>query len=231
MAEGNSIRDEIKEEKKKFKTLSFFAKIQYIWQYYKFYILAVILVVVAVGAFINSYIRTNYDKVCYIAVAEGTIANHADDQDVLSVDFTEYLGIDNKNERIDIDYSYSIVGDALDQTNTNIDINKIYTLASTSNLDGYLTERDYIDMFSNSKETFLYDLRELLTTEELDKLADQLVYFTDGDGNSIPFAVDISTAPVIKASGLQMNDPCYGIPVTTKYADNATAFIRYVFEL
>ena len=35
MAQGNSINDEIKEQKKKFKELSFTEKLQYIWEYYR----------------------------------------------------------------------------------------------------------------------------------------------------------------------------------------------------
>lgn len=231
MAKGNSIKDEIKEEKKKFKTLSFFAKIQYIWQYYRYYILGVILAAAAVAAFINSYIRTNYDTVCYIAVAEGSIPNQADNTDVLSTGFAQYLGVNGKSERIDIDYTYSIVGDALDQPNTTIDINKIYTLASTANLDGYLTERELIDFFSSDQEAFLYDLRELLTDDELEKINDYLVYYTDGKGESIPFAVDISNAPKVRDSGLVLKDPCYGVVVTSKYPENAVGFIRYIFEM
>lgn len=231
MANGNSIKDEIKEEKKKFKTLSFFAKIQYIWQYYKFQILAVILVILAVGTFINSYIRTNYDNVCYIAVAEGGIPSQSDNKDVLSTGFAAYLGVNGKSERIDIDYSYSIVGDALDEINTNLDINKIYTLASTENLDGYLTEKEYIDFFSSKKEAFLYDLRELFNAEELDRLSSHLIYYEDGETEAFPFAVDISEAPVIKTSGLTLKEPCYGIVVTSRHPQNAAGFIRYVFQL
>ena len=33
MAEGNSIKDEVKEQRKKFLTLTFTGKLQYIWEY------------------------------------------------------------------------------------------------------------------------------------------------------------------------------------------------------
>lgn len=45
MAQGNSINDEIKEQKKKFKELSFTEKLQYIWEYYRLIIAAVIAVI------------------------------------------------------------------------------------------------------------------------------------------------------------------------------------------
>ena len=35
MAEGNSIKDEVKEQRKKFLTLTFTGKLQYIWEYYR----------------------------------------------------------------------------------------------------------------------------------------------------------------------------------------------------
>lgn len=231
MARHSAIRDEIRKEKKKFKDLKFTAKIQYIWDYYRYYILGVLIVILTIVAFINSYIRTNYDVVCYIAVAEGSISGGSDDSDIFTKDLTEYLGIDGKKERVDFDYSYNLVTDLLDQEDANISINKIYTLASIGSMDGYLTDRQYIDFFSTDKEAFLYDLRELLTVDELDYLSDKLVYFTDGNGDSIPIAVDLTDAPKIKDSGLKIENPCYGIVVTSQYVDNAVAFIRYAYEL
>ena len=61
MAQGNSINDEIKEQKKKFKELSFTEKLQYIWEYYRLIIAAVIAVILIAASFINAYIRNNKD--------------------------------------------------------------------------------------------------------------------------------------------------------------------------
>ena len=54
MAEGNSIKDEVKEQRKKFLTLTFTGKLQYIWEYYRIPIAAVIAVVLVVLSFINA---------------------------------------------------------------------------------------------------------------------------------------------------------------------------------
>ena len=61
MAEGNSIKDEVKEQRKKFLTLTFTGKLQYIWEYYRIPIAAVIAVVLVVLSFINAYRRNNYE--------------------------------------------------------------------------------------------------------------------------------------------------------------------------
>ena len=44
MAEGNYIKDEIKEQRKKFSTLTFTGRLQYIWEYYRIPIAAVIVI-------------------------------------------------------------------------------------------------------------------------------------------------------------------------------------------
>ena len=91
MAQGNSINDEIKEQKKKFKELSFTEKLQYIWEYYRLIIAAVIAVILIAASFINAYIRNNYDTVCAIAVCDGKLTGYDSDDDILTKGFTEYV--------------------------------------------------------------------------------------------------------------------------------------------
>ena len=59
MAKGHAINDEIKEQKKKFKVLSLSEKFQYIWEYYRLIIAAVIAVILVIASFIHAYIRNN----------------------------------------------------------------------------------------------------------------------------------------------------------------------------
>ena len=52
MAKGNNIHDEVKEQRKKLKELTFSGKVQYIWEYYRVPIISVILAVLFVLAVI-----------------------------------------------------------------------------------------------------------------------------------------------------------------------------------
>ena len=76
MANGNNIHDEVKEQRKKLKDLSFSGKIEYILNYYKIPIIAVILAVLFAGSLTYSIIRNNYDTVCFIAVLDGRITGY-----------------------------------------------------------------------------------------------------------------------------------------------------------
>lgn len=230
MAKGNNIHDEIKEQRKKFKVLTFSGKIQYIWQYYKVPIIGIILAVLFAGSLTYSIIRNNYDTVCFIAVLDGKIDGGEVDSDILSTDFTKYLGIDGRRKQIDLSYTFSLKENDLDQE-AYVTSNKIYTYASTGSLDGYLSEKEYIDYFCTDRNIFFTDLRDLFSDDELETLKDYIIYFTNSNGESFPIAVDLSDAPVIKSSGLSMKQPCYGIVSTSKYQDNAADFIRFVFEM
>ena len=230
MANGNNIHDEVKEQRKKLKDLSFSGKIEYILNYYKIPIIAVILAVLIAGSLTYSIIRNNYDTVCFIAVLDGRITGYDDDTDVLSTGLTDYLGIDGKKEQVDLSYTFSLQEKEMDQE-AYVSANKLYTYASTSSLDGYLSEKEYIDYFCTDKNIFFWDLRDLFSTEELETLSDYIIYYTNSSGESFPIAVDISEAPVIKDSDLNMKQPCYGIVSTSKYSENAANFIRFVFNM
>ena len=230
MAKGNNIHDEVKEQRKKLKDLSFTGKIEYIWNYYKIPIIAVILAVLFAGSLTYSIIRNNYDTVCFIAVLDGKITGYDDDTDMLSTGLTDYLGIDGKKEQVDLSYTFSLQEKEMDQE-AYVSANKLYTYASTSSLDGYLSEKEYIDYFCTDKNIFFWNLRELFSAEELEALSDYIIYYTNSSGESFPIAVDISEAPVIKDSGLNMKQPCYGIVSTSKYSENAANFIRFVFNM
>lgn len=230
MANGNNIHDEVKEQRKKLKDLSFSGKIEYILNYYKIPIIAVILAVLFAGSLTYSIIRNNYDTVCFIAVLDGRITGYDDDTDVLSTGLTDYLGIDGKKEQVDLSYTFSLQEKEMDQE-AYVSANKLYTYASTSSLDGYLSEKEYIDYFCTDKNIFFWNLRDLFSTEELETLSDYIIYYTNSSGESFPIAVDISEAPVIKDSDLNMKQPCYGIVSTSKYSENAANFIRFVFNM
>lgn len=230
MAKGHSINDEIKEQKKKFKELSLSEKFQYIWEYYRLIIAAVIAVILVIASFIHAYIRNNYDTVCDIAVCDGKLTGYDTDDDFLTTGFTNYLGIDGKKERIHIDYSYTLEEKFLDQ-DPQISKEKIYVLSQTNNLDGYMSEYKDIDHFCFDTSCFFYDLRELFSTDELDELSEYIIYHTHRDGETIPVAIDLSNAPEITKTDLTMDQSCYGIVQSARHPENAADFIRYVFDM
>lgn len=223
-------KKDAKEQMTPFKDLTFSAKISYIWEYYKYFMLAAVIIVVIIVSFIISYQRNNYTTACSIIIVDGKMTGYDTRTDAITTGFTAYLGIDGKDNRVECDYNYSLIPKLLDQ-DVAASQQKIYTLASTGSIDGYIASRDYIDYFSTDRETFLTDLREILTADELDKLSDEIIYYTKEDGTNIPIALDISNTKIKTETNFTMQDPCYGVVVTAPNLDNAVAFIRYAFDL
>ena len=194
MAKGNNIHDEVKEQRKKLKELTFSGKIEYIWSYYKIPIIGILLAILFAGSLTYSIIRNNYDTVCFIAVLDGRITGYDDDTDALTTGLTDYLGIDGKKEQVDISYTFSLVEKEMDQE-AAVTANRIYTYASTNTLDGYLSEKEYIDYFCTDRNIFFWDLRDLFSTEELNELSNYIIYYTNSSGESFLYIFIPSVSP------------------------------------
>ena len=205
-------------------------KLSYIWDYYKVPILAIVIGIIAIVSIVRAIISNNYNTSLYVSYVNCISVDLRDVTRILDNSLTEWLGIDGKKEQVDFSYTFSLKEVAMDEE-AFVSANKLYTYASTGSLDGYLSEREYIDYFCTDKDIFFCDLRDIFSDEELEQLDDYIVYFTNTAGETYPIAVDITEAPVIKDSDLNMKDPCYGVVSSSKYQTNAADFIRYIFNM
>ncbi len=220
-----------KEQETVFKDLPLGQKILYIFEYYKIHMIALLIVAAIIASTVYFYQLNNYESVCEIIVVDGTLADAGTRKDAITTGFTEHLGIDGTSTRAVFSYGYSLDYVPGDDEAT-VTQNKIYILASTGNLDGFLTEEEHIDHFSGDNELFLFDLREILTREELEKIGEEnFFYYTKEDGSKYPIAVNLSDTKIKKDFGLTMEKPYYGVVITAPNKENGIEFIRYAFDL
>lgn len=220
-----------KEQKTSFAELTFVQKISYIFGYYKYYMLAVVILAVVIGGTVWYHYRNYYNSVCNIFAVDGVITGYDSMSDDITLGFENYLGVDGKRTRVEIDYTNSLIDMLLDEEAT-VTRTKMVTKASVGDVDGYMASIDYIRYFSTDSEPFLYDLTELLSKDELSAIGDEnIVYYTKKDGTQIPVAVNLSDTFIKKDTNLTMQNPCYGVVVTATNVDNAVSFIRYAFGL
>lgn len=221
-----------KERMTSFKELSFTEKIGYIWGYYKYYMLAFVIAAIFIGSFINSYMRNNYDEVCSVYVIDGKITGYDDESDKITTGFTEHLGIDGKKTRVSFNYNHSLINRSEYDQELSVTMDKIVILSYTGSLDGYMAEIDYIDFFCTDEEPFMYNLTEILTPDELNKIGENnIVYYTKEDGSKFPIAVNLTNTKIKTETDLTMKTPCYGVVITAPNKENAIEFIRYAFDL
>lgn len=230
MAKNTTLRDEIKVQNKKLKDMTWEQKKEYIWDYYKVHIIGTIIAIAAIVATIVMFNLNNYNTVLTVVVADGAMTGFDDNTDALTTEFSKYIGIDGKEDRVFFNNSFSLVAQTGDQ-DTSYSAAKIVTMAATNDIDGFLAEYDYITYFTDDEELFLTDLNELLTPEELKKISSALIYYTSTDGVKTPIAVDLTSTKIETETDLSMKRPCYGVVVSAANRDNAVKFIRYAFGL
>lgn len=220
-----------KEQQTPFSELTLSQKIGYIAGYYKYYALAVAIIAVAVGATVWYHYKNYYNSVCNIFVTDGKITGYDSMSDAITLGFEEYLGVDGKRTRVEIDYDNSLITLALDNEAT-VTRTKMVTKSSVGDVDGYMASIDYITYFSTDIEPFLYDLTEILSSDELAAIGeDNIIYYTKKDGTRIPVAVNLTDTFIKAETNLTMENPCYGVVVTATNKDNAVKFIKYAFGL
>lgn len=220
-----------KEQMTSFKNLSFSEKVSYIFGYYKYHMLAVVIVGIIIASCVYFYQLNNYDAVCHVVVVDGRITGYEDGSDGITKGFTNHLGIDGTSTRVEFDYNYSLIQRPLDQE-ASISADKIYILASTGSMDGYMANIDYIDYFTKDNQLFLCDLRDILTADELAAIGEEnIIYYTKEDKTTYPVAVNLTNTKIKTGTDLSIENPCYGVVVTAPNHDNAVEFIRYAFDL
>lgn len=230
MSNSKNLRDEIKEQHKKLNDMTFSEKKEYIWEYYKIHILVVFFVITTAIVLIISFAKNNYQTVFTTVVADGNMTGFSDHTDLLTTEFSKYIGIDGKHKRVIFNNNFTLTQRQGDE-DSYYSTQKIVTMATAHSIDGFLCEYNYVNFYSSGDDLLLTDLTELLTSDELHRLSDYLIYYTTPDGTRIPVAVDLTTTKVKTETDLTMERPCYGVVSTSDHRDTAAQFIRYAFGL
>lgn len=231
MAEGNSIKDEIKAEHKKLKNMNIFQKIAYIVGYYKLRFFVITIVVAALVCLGISLYNNSYERSFTLVMFDGKLDGTYDRTDWITRNFTEYLGIDGKNQRVIVDNNFTYKLHGISDT-ALYDIDNFIIKVGGETVDGYISEYKYALVFNSDEGYLLEDLREWFTKEELEELEDYLVYYETKEGERIPLSVEIGSTKFITEAKVEGIDrPCYGIVSSSRFKGNAANFIRFLFNM
>ncbi|MBQ7781166.1 MAG: hypothetical protein IJ405_04000 [Lachnospiraceae bacterium] len=165
-----AVMDEFKEERANLKNKSLWKKISYFWMYYKWYVIGILIAVLAIGGTVYS-IATQKEEVLFGITLNGAPTMYEED---FVNGFMEYADIDaeesvvtiNSTLRMNSSYSSESVGAS--------EFIMVYTIAGDMDfaaMDPWgFTHYAYSSIFT--------DLSTLFTEKELEKL-DGMVYYMD----------------------------------------------------
>lgn len=234
MSNQKSLKEEIHENKGKFKELSFMDKLHYIKDYYWLHIFIVILCILLAISIIKTIRDNDYETAINIIIANNTVINWVEEHDTLEAfiedGFASYIGVDNKENRVLVS-DYYLVADRRDSELSAINSQMLTAMFAGGQIDIYIGDTKAIDYFSSDLDPFFYNLKELLSPELYEQLADKMIYYTYEDGNTFPFAVDVTDTPFATAAGFVSEQVLVAIPDNTERSETAVSFVEYIVSL
>lgn len=226
MAENHSFKKEVNQERQKLKEMSWQDRLWYIWEYYKFHIIALVIVV-GLGAGIVSAVRSNrFDTLLYCAVINNK--NPDASMEDLETGFWEYCG-SPADSRVTADNSLQ-----MDLENTTefgyASMAKLSALITDKDLDVIIADAAVIDHYGSMGG--LLNPEEVLSPELSSRLREEQRFYlvTTEDGTTYPGAISLADTDFLENSGIYMERPMIAIISNSLRTDTSAMLISYLFE-
>lgn len=167
------VMDEFKEEREAMKHGTPKQKLAYFWDYYKWPV--IIGIIVAAGLISMIYqMATRKETAFYALMLNATEFNYLEDSSGNTTAFAEYAEIDEDKYQILYDTSIQIGTESGDDYDSS---QKLLVYIAAAELDVMVSDVDSLKKYAYQGQ--LYDLRDFLTEEQLEKYADSF-YYVDG---------------------------------------------------
>lgn len=251
-----AVSDEIKEQQKKLKDMTFKGKVSYIWEYYKIHMIVATIVIIGVCVFIRDF-REN-QKPTHIYAAFINCNFNFDTTNTLEDDYVRTREIDTSKEHVYFSYDINLDPDYFDTASLAFQ-QKLVSLYQAGEID---IVAGPVGIMETSADCNGYaDITKILPQDLLDELADREYefYYYPGhkyDEDELSFmdeeeralvenfepyiaGIYLDTCSYLNNMGeygaYDLTDdeskrPILTIPVTTKRPEAAIDFIRFIIE-
>ena len=193
----------------------------FIWDYYKYPIIAVAaLLVILILAFVNNIGR---GKIGLYAVLVNTDSLAVECDDSIFDKYVEQGGFSLSGKHTDVSDRYtlgSIMNEAADVETLQV----LTALFSISDLDLYMADQTWFDYFAN--EGGFADLSLLIEKDLLDKVAEDLYYTENSDGTRVLSGIVLHEGSPVHSAGFYHSDVNIGVVARAENLDAALAFVR-----
>lgn len=218
------MRNPFRQLGERLRPLTFREKLDYLFTYYKGWLLIILLAAMAAGYIGDAVVQSHRE-----IVLQGFFTN--DEQnlfpaDTLQRDYAAVLGLGRRQRVVFDDDLYIDLNDEATE----------YTAASNGKLIAYMAvgELDFVVTTQAVYEHYagsipMQDLSALLPEALYNALADQLITGTDKDGNAAPVALDMAESRFL--TGADTDDTRYVlfVPYNAPHTAQLLAFIAYCF--
>ena len=221
-----SIREEAENERQKLKNMSWKDRAWYVWEYYKFHLLAVILVIGVLSTIGTMIYRQTFTTRLSVAIINDRSAG-ASSSALLESDLREYLGCGKKDL---IEINESLMVDFNEESTSQYGyatLAKISALAASESLDVVIGDQSAIDHYETISA--YQNLEELLSPELYARVKDHIYQAGDGEGTLTPVALSLEDTAFGEKTGIVMEPPYLAIIQGSPHKEAALQMIEYLF--
>ena len=204
-------------------------KFEYIWEYYKLWIIGIVFGIWFVTFAVRQYTTSLKDYRCFVIFAN-TYAD-AGDHSKLWEDYVEYAGIDLHEEAVRFDANSYF--DYLKGVTGNSYFEAFVAYADSGTLDAIVMGRDSLTALGKTGR--LLDLNSDACSSIRAKYGDRFLYAVPLDEEystgEVPVCIDISDSRLVSEYGIY-SEPCaLGIGALSENVESVELFLDFLFEV
>lgn len=217
-----SLKETIKEELKKMSSMSWRQRIGYVWDYYKFLMVAAVILIMVVSIVVTVFRNLQINHILNVYMIN--CSAYDAEPDMIRSEFEEYIGGIGKNDQIVLDTTVSIDPENATEYSMAGQM-KITALLAAGSVDlMFLDEKAYA--FFQGAGTF-QELSAVIGEEKLSAWEDHLVGGAQGW-----YAIDIQDSPVLGRYDLYGGAKVYAVLIPgTEHLELCEDFIDYLLGL
>lgn len=203
-------------------------KAEYIWEYYKLWIIGLVFFVWFTGFAIHQYTTTLHDYWCYMIFAN-TYADAGDGSDIWN-DYVEYAGFDLSEKEVEFnDESYF---DYLKGVTGNTYFEMFVTYADGGILDGIVMGNGSLAALGKSGRLMDLDREECASIKQ--KYGDRFIYSEPYDEDygkdMVPVGIDISDSRLVTEYKVYPLDAALGIGALSDNIESVELFLDFILQ-
>ncbi|WP_394524887.1 hypothetical protein [Lacrimispora sp. JR3] len=229
--EDKTLKDRLREEKKKLKQMNLKDKLWYIWEYYKFPIISVIVAVFLVISIGSAVYNNRFETALNCVILNSRVTSQTTvPEDYFDKEFRQYIKLP-EDTKIEVDHSMTLTFDESAMSDfTYAELAKLSAMISSKELDVIIGRKDSIDHFGQMGG--FTDLTQLLTPQEYEKVKDRIYFVTvEETGEKVAGGILLDEKDFTKRTGLSIDQPILSVMTNSTHKDTAAALIRYMFGL
>lgn len=165
-----AVWDDIKKQHKKIRKKGFKAMVGYFWDYYKIPTAVIIATIIFTVCLIKD-MSSNLPYGFYAVMINSTL--HPEGQDI-GEDFAQYAGIDTENYYCLVDGTLTLSTSTYNTYDVSTQ-EKLMAITAAGDLDVMIADQSVFELYA--RNSYMTDLRDVLSEEELSKYDGYIYYF------------------------------------------------------